>query len=481
LRARPFADRLGGPGERSVPRRVWVWGVLDSLSSALWSGPTGAFLAAFAIELGAGGGLLGLLLALNALLANGLQLYGSQWTRRGRTGRRVYAAAVVSRGAWLVAGALPAALAVSGNAGLALATFILILIVSAVATALAGPAMGARASTAGPEQGRTRYLADRMMALWLGALLGTLGMTGLLAALPGVVGYAIGFAVAALVGLIGLGAYAALLRAGASRTDTSSAPTTQITPSAIDPAPFAPRAESLDDPPLGADAVRETKAQVAVSAEAHINTRSQALPQSMPHMGRWPRLARRLGVPPSPALAQLVLAAAILQGGASMIGPAAPIWLVHHLGAPTSFLGTVSLASSLTAIASQRLWARQIERWGPDRALGYAATGAALIPLGWMLVWEPWVALAVSAYGGLAWGGYSLAMTTRLLQLAPESERPVYLGTYAAAIGAATAVGSLVAGGITQVVPIPWIPLIFFASFLVRGLGMLGMLGLRRR
>jgi MFS family permease len=170
-----------------------------------------------------------------------------------------------------------------------------------------------------------------------------------------------------------------------------------------------------------------------------------------------------------------VLAAAILQGGASMIGPASPIWLVRHLGAPTSFLGTVSLASSLTAIASQRLWARWIERWGADRTLGYAATAAAFIPLGWMLVWQPWIALLVSAYGGLAWGGYSLAMTSRLLQLAPESERPVYLGTYAAAIGASTAIGSLVAGLITQAVPIEWVPLIFLASFLVRGLGMLGL------
>ena len=455
-----MARGLGSAASPVEPasRRIWTWGVLDSLTSALWSGPTGAFLAAFAVELGAGGGLLGLLLALNALLANGLQLYGSQWTRRGRTGRRVYAAAIVSRGAWLFAAATPAALAVAGNAGLALTAFILMLIVSAVATALAGPAMGARASTAGPEQGRTRYLADRMMALWLGALLGTLGMTGLLAVVPGVVGYAVGFAIAAVVGLAGLGAYAALLRV--SRTEPSSVA------SAIDPAPFAPRAESLDD--LSAADPPPTPAR----------PRPQPLSAPPPPTGRWPRLARQLGIPPSPALAQLVFAAAILQGGASMIGPASPIWLVHHLGAPTSFLGTVSLASSLTAIASQRLWARQIERWGPDRALGYAATGAALIPLGWMLVWEPWVALAVSAYGGLAWGGYSLAMTTRLLQLAPESERPVYLGTYAAAIGGATAIGSLVAGGITQVVPIPWIPLIFFASFLVRGLG---MLGLRRR
>ena len=68
-----------------------------------------------------------------------------------------------------------------------------------------------------------------------------------------------------------------------------------------------------------------------------------------------------------------------------------------------------------------------------------------------------------------------IAMTSRLLQLAPESERPVYLGTYAAAIGASTAIGSLVAGLITQAVPIAWIPLIFLASFLVRGLGMLGL------
>ena len=69
------------------------------------------------MELGAGGIQLGLLLALNSLLANGLQLYGSQWTRRGRTGRRVYVAAAISRGTWFFAGALPAALALAGVSG----------------------------------------------------------------------------------------------------------------------------------------------------------------------------------------------------------------------------------------------------------------------------------------------------------------------------------------------------------------------------
>src|SRR5215207_9417054 len=54
----PTAGAHGG-----VPRGVWQWGVLDAVSGALWSGPTAAFLSAFAVELGAGGLQLGLLLA----------------------------------------------------------------------------------------------------------------------------------------------------------------------------------------------------------------------------------------------------------------------------------------------------------------------------------------------------------------------------------------------------------------------------------
>jgi hypothetical protein len=451
-----------------TPRAVWLWGVLDSLAGALWSGPTAAFLAAFAVELGAGGGQLGLLLALNTLLANGLQLYGSQWTGRGRTGQRVWWAAVVSRGMWLPAGALPAALALSGRAGWGLALFLVLLIVSSVATALANPAMGARASTVVGESGRTRYLADRMMALWTGVLFGTLGMTGLLAAQPGLVGYAIGFGAAAAIGLIGLGAYWALLRAGARSASTAAATLPR-------PA-FEPAAERLDDDgEMRGHGDAETRGNGDAGLSPSPPPRVSASEEAVWGGGWWPRLARRLGAPTSPVLGQLVIAAAILQGGASMVGPASPIWLVKYLGAPASYLGTVSLASSLAAIASQRLWARWIERWGPDRALGLAASGAALIPVGWMLVWEPWIALVVSAYGGVAWGGYSLAMTSRLLQLAPESERPAYLGTYAAAVGASGAIGSLVAGVITQVVPIQWIPIVFFLSFLVRGLGRNGL------
>ena len=414
------------------------------------------------MELGAGGIQLGLLLALNSLLANGLQLYGSQWTRRGRPGRRVYVAAAISRGTWFFAGALPAALALAGRYGLALAAFLVLLIVSSVATALANPAMGARAATAVPEAGRTRYLADRMMALWLGVLLGTAGMTALLALQPGPTGYAVGFAIAAGIGLTGLAAYAALLRASTSLTAPESA--------AFARPLFEPEAERLEDGGLG-DETREAVRKPL--PEGHATQPS--LPPPPPADGWWPRLARRLGAPPSPALGQLVLAAAVLQGGASMIGPAAPIWLVRHLGAPPSYLGMVSLASSLAAIASQRVWARWIDRWGADRALGLAAAGAALIPVGWMLVREPWVALAISAYGGVAWGGYTLAMTARLLQMAPEAERAAYLGTYAAAVGASSAAGALIAGIITQAVPIQWIPVVFLLSFLVRGLGWAGL------
>ncbi len=459
------------PATGATGRTVWVWGILEALAGSLWSGPTAAFLTAFAVELGAEGAQLGLLLALNTLLANGLQLHGAQWTRRGRTDRRVYLSATVSRGVWLLAGVAPAALALSGRPGPALWLFTAILIVSSVATAAASPAMGARAGTASPEAGRTRYLADRMMALWLGALLGTAGLTAVLAVYPGPQGYALGFAAAAGCGLAGIGAYAMLLR-GAARARAATPPDAAQVAHAARPL-FEPEAERLDETSAAPHSVQPLRATAPALPTASIPPTPPTL--SQPTTGWWPRLARRLGAPPSLALGELVLAAAILQGGASMIGPAAPIWLVRYLGAPTSFLGTVSLASSLAAIASQRFWARGIERWGADRVLGYSAAGAAFIPVGWMLAREPWVALVLSAYGGVAWGGYTLAMTARLLEMAPEAERPAYLGAYAAAVGAAGAVGSIVAGAITQAVPLPWIPVVFLLSFLVRGLGWAGL------
>ncbi|MGH2355198.1 MAG: hypothetical protein ACRDJN_26610, partial [Chloroflexota bacterium] len=191
---------------------MWVWGTLDALAAALWSGPTAAFLAAFAVELGAGGGQLGVLLALNTLLANDRQRYGARWTRQGRPARRVYLSAALARGAWLLAGAIPASLALAGWREAALLVFLGALVVSAVATAASNPAMAARAAMAAGERDRTRYLADRMMATWLGVLLGTVGMTGLLARQPGVSGYAVGFAIAGTIGLLGLIPYTALGR-----------------------------------------------------------------------------------------------------------------------------------------------------------------------------------------------------------------------------------------------------------------------------
>ena len=487
--------------QHTFTRAVWFWGVLDALSAALWSGPTAAFLSAFAVELGAGGAQLGLLLALNTLLANGLQLHGAQWTRRGRTSTRVYVSAAIARGSWLLAGIVPATLALGGRREAALLTFLAALVVSAVAMAAATPAMGARASTAVSDLGRTRYLADRLIATWMGALLGTAGMTALLTVRPGPSGYALGFALCAGIGLLGLGAYAALLRVA----EPPARPHVAAHRAAYDPA--AERLEDLPDAPATQEQATTTATTAGAPPSASKPEASSPVPQApsgarfgvrvaaslapgrrlarpaagasgageRPRLRWWPRVARRLGAPQHQALGEIVLAAAILQGGAAMVGPASPIWLVHYLGAPSSFLGVVSLASSLAAIASQRLWARWIDRSGPDRVLGAAGAAAALIPLGWMLVWQPWVALVVSAYGGLAWGGYSLAMTARLLQLAPAAERAAYLGTYAAAVGAAGAIGSLVAGSLTAAVPPVWIPAVFFLSFVTRGLGWLAI------
>lgn len=433
------------PGAASgrVPLPVWRWGVFDAFLAALCNGPGASFLAAFAVELGAGGGFLGALLALNTFLANGLQLQGAAWARRGSAVRRVYGAAIVARATWLIAGTIPAVVFVGGYPETALGLFIALLGLSSVASAAANPAMGARASTVGGDSGRTRYLADRAIATWVGILVGTAAMTGLLEVVPGVWGYATGFAVAALAGLLGIRAYASLLA-----TDRRLAPGRRGRLG--EPRPGA----SPEPSPLTEDLTRYAR----------------RVPGLRP-TGIWAWVARRLGAPASPALGTLVIGAAILQGGASMIGPASPVWLVKHLGMPASYLGGLALVSSLAAIASQRIWARYIDRQGPARLLGVTGALAALVPLGWLVVVDPWVVVPLNLFAGLSWGGYSLAMSARLLQLAPPADRPAYLGTYAAAIGISGAIGSLLAGAITATIPVEWVPVVFLASFATRGVG----------
>lgn len=417
-----------------VPLPIWRWGVLEAFLSALCAGPTASFVSAFAVELGAGGGLLGFLLALTTFLTNGLQLQGAAWARRASGSARVYGAAIVARGTWLLAGTAPAVIAIAGYADGALWAFIACLGVASIASAGSTPTMGSRASTAGGDLGRTRYLADRAIATWVGSLAGTAAITGILVLIPGVGGYALGFTLAAIAGLLGILAYRTLVRAD----------------------------RRLAVPPDRGSVAALPAVAGPLSARAQGSVRP---------VGVWGHIARRVGAPAAPVLGSIVIGAAILQGGASMIGPAAPIWLVRHLGIPASYLGALSLLGSLTAIASQRLWARWIDRAGPGRVLEVAGALAALIPIGWMLVVDPWVAIPLNLFSGVAWGGYSLAMTARLLQLAPAPERSAYLGAYAGAVGLSGAVGSLVAGALAAAIPIEWIPLIFFASFATRGFG----------
>jgi hypothetical protein len=195
-----------------VRRAAWIWATLEALAAAVCSGPTAAFLAPFAVELGAGGGQLGLLLGLTTLLTNVLQLQGAQWTRRGRTDRRLYLSAFLARASWLAAGAVPAALVGAGRADVAFLAFLAAVAVSSVATTASGPVMAARAATASGAWRRGGAPPNRVTATWLGALLGAGGMIALLIWRPGVSGYAAGYAAAGAIGLLGLLPYTLLVR-----------------------------------------------------------------------------------------------------------------------------------------------------------------------------------------------------------------------------------------------------------------------------
>ena len=138
----PRGSQTFGELSGRVPKPIWRWGVVEAFCAAVWSGPTASFLSAFAVELGAGGGQLGILLALNTFLSNGLQLQGARWARAGSGARRVYGTAMVARGSWLVAGALSAALVVAGYPVTALVLFLVVLGIASVAAAAASSSCG---------------------------------------------------------------------------------------------------------------------------------------------------------------------------------------------------------------------------------------------------------------------------------------------------------------------------------------------------
>jgi MFS family permease len=126
----------------------------------------------------------------------------------------------------------------------------------------------------------------------------------------------------------------------------------------------------------------------------------------------------------------------LLQGAAGIAGPFYVVFTGVGLGMPRDMLGIYLAAGTFGSIASNFLWAPLSDRYGGKRAMAGAcaigflapavATALSILPLPHRAA--GWGFCAVFVLVGSAVTGWGIAVNHYLLELAPETLRPTYVG-----------------------------------------------------
>jgi len=157
--------------------------------------------------------------------------------------------------------------------------------------------------------------------------------------------------------------------------------------------------------------------------------------------------------------------------GAGIVWPILPPYIIHELGAPTSYFALVSAVAAISSALVQRRWGRHGDQHGARAMTFFAGIGASLVPFLWAFAPVYYLGVLIEVVASSCWPGHSMGLTMRSIELSDtEEERPTMLGWMSLAQGAGASLSPLVAS-----VLVIWtgaIPLLF-ASAALRWIGTL--------
>ncbi|MFS8664928.1 MAG: MFS transporter [Limnochordales bacterium] len=149
--------------------------------------------------------------------------------------------------------------------------------------------------------------------------------------------------------------------------------------------------------------------------------------------------------------------------------PLYAVYLVRDLGGPEAMWGLVTAANFLCTVIAQRYWGFLSQQLGEKRIMLLSGAGASILPVLWLGLPVPALAIAANGLGGFVWAGYNLASFNLLLALAPPARRTTYVAIYNSTIGLGQALGPLLGGYIADAAGIP---LVFVLSTVFRAVGL---------
>lgn len=126
------------------------------------------------------------------------------------------------------------------------------------------------------------------------------------------------------------------------------------------------------------------------------------------------------------------------------------VFMLQELGGTATHLGYMTSSSTVMAILAQRVLGPIIDRRGDKFVMGFSGFTIAAIPALWLLARNPWHAIIINAFAGLAWSGWNLGTFNMLLLLSPESRKQGYIAVGNSMPAFAGIAGTMIGGVIAD-------------------------------
>lgn len=390
------SERPARPNRSAMRASLWE-GVWSNGSENMMA----PFIPMYALSLGAGPALIGLVSSIPALVGNLFQIPAARLAERFGH-RRLYRLGNAGRLLWLLPGLIPFLHLPTETA---VAILIVLLVLRTTMVSMAVPAWTALMAQAVPMRIRGRYFANRNLLACLASLIGS-AVAGWLVRLGGFpAGYSALFGLAALAGLF-------------SFINASRMP--ELSPRVA----HAPSSRPQDP---------ESHAPATVSPGAHLSLRDRI------------RGAARFFGPDQP-FSRYVLTSFLWTFSVNLPAPLFAVHFKQGLGGDEAIWGLVTASGMAMQMVGQRYWGRRTVTMGDRNIVLVAGIGAACVPLLWSIAPAPGWAFGAEMIGGLAWSGYNLAAFTLLLRLLPPGQQAGPVAFYNTMVGIAQGLGPMVGG-----------------------------------
>ncbi len=164
-----------------------------------------------------------------------------------------------------------------------------------------------------------------------------------------------------------------------------------------------------------------------------------------------------------------VLSSLIWNFGVTLASSLFVVYFVEDLGGAAGSWAVFSGVNLATQVLVQRYWGRLADVFGQKNVMLASGIGVVVLPVLWWGTGNTWFPLFIYVLNGLAWGGYNLASFNLILEITPDDNRTVYVGSYNTLMGVATAVGPLVGGFAAEAIGLRPV---FLGSTVFRALGL---------